>query len=329
MSAISVKNLSKYYNGLKAVDGISFEVKKGEIFGLLGPNGAGKTTLIKMLTTLLNPSKGTASIWGFDIVKQKNEVRNSIGVVFQEPALDDHLTGRENLDFHARLYGLCGKIRKKRINEVLSLVNLQEKADVLVKNYSGGMQRRLEIARSLMHYPKVLFLDEPTIGLDTNTRRYIWKYILELNKREKTTIILTTHYMDEADYLCKEVAIIDFGKIVVRGTPKNLKNILGGDIISMEVTSPKKAFEIFEKLPWVKKISRHNGKISINTEEGETKIPFLVKIDKDEKIFKIKSINLRKPTLEDVFLRFTGKTIKEIEVSQEMRNLRTKRYFRK
>jgi ABC-2 type transport system ATP-binding protein len=316
MPAILVENLSKYFNGLKAVDNISFQVKREEVFGLLGPNGAGKTTTIKILTTLLNPTEGRAEIWGFNIAEEKNNVRNSIGIVFQEPALDNRLTGRENLDFHARLYGLDRETRKKRIEEVLDLVELKEKADILVKNYSGGMQRRLEIARGLMHYPKILFLDEPTLGLDTQTRRHIWDYILKLNKREKTTIVITTHYMEEADYLCRRVAIMDFGRIVAQDNPQNLKNILGGDVVSIQVDCPKKAFAVFHKLDWVKKISQHNGAVDLNIEEGEKKIPLLIQIDQKENGFKIKSVNLRKPTLEDVFLHFTGKTIREVEAGQ-------------
>ena len=223
MSIIEVKNLTKKFNGFTAVDHISFNVEEGEIFGLLGPNGAGKTTTIKMLTTLLRPTEGKATVCGYDILKQRDEVRSSIGIVFQEPALDNRLTGRENLDFHARLYGLDKKTRHKRIEEVLEMVELKDKADVIVRDYSGGMQRRLEIARGLMHYPRVLFLDEPTLGLDAQTRRHIWEYILSLNQREKTTIILTTHYMEEADYLCQRMAIVDFGKIVALDTPANLK----------------------------------------------------------------------------------------------------------
>ncbi len=320
MPAIEIKNLTKEFNGLKAVNNISFEVKEGEVFGLLGPNGAGKTTTIKMLATLLNPTEGEAKVWGFDILRQRDEVRNSIGIVFQEPALDDRLTGFENLDFHARLYGLEEEVRRKRIGEVLDLVELKDKANVLVINYSGGMKRRLEIARGLMHYPKVLFLDEPTLGLDPQTRHHIWDYILELNQKEKVTIILTTHYMEEADYLCQRVGIIDFGKIVVLDTPQNLKNILGGDVISAEAIPQERAFEVFEKLPWVKKISQHNDIIDLNVEKGENKIPLLMKMDQKEAGFEIKSINLRKPTLEDVFLHFTGKTIREREASQEEKN---------
>ncbi len=319
MLALEVKNLTKNFNGLKAVDNVSLEVKKGEIFAILGPNGAGKTTLIKMLATLLKPTAGQAKVWNFDILEKRDEVRGSIGIVFQEPALDDRLTGQENLDFHARLYGLDRTTRQKRIKEVLSLVELKDKAGVLVRNYSGGMQRRLEIARGLMHYPKVLFLDEPTLGLDPQTRHCIWEYIQKLNQEEKTTIILTTHYMEEADYLCERVAIIDFGRIVAQDTPQNLKNILGGDVISIEAIPQERAFEVFKSLPWVKKVREHNGFIDLNIREGENKIPFLIKAAQ-EKGIEIKTVNLRKPTLEDAFLHFTGKTIREAEISQAEKN---------
>jgi len=320
MLAIETKNLTKEFNELKAVDNVSLEVEEGEIFGLLGPNGAGKTTTIKMLSTLLSSTKGEARVWGFDVLKQRDEVRNSIGIVFQEPALDNQLTAKENLDFHARIYGIKKENRQKRIKEVLELVELQDKANVLIKNFSGGMQRRLEIARGLMHFPKVLFLDEPTLGLDAQTRRHIWDYILELNKKEKVTIILTTHYMEEADFLCQRVAIIDFGKIVVQDTPQNLKNILGGDVISIEAKPSQKAFEAFSKLPWIKKITQHNGIVNLNTKEGEKKIPLLMKIDQKESGFEIASVNLRKPTLEDVFLHFTGRTIRGQEVNEMEKN---------
>lgn len=330
MLAIEVKNLSKHFKELKAVDGVSFKVEEGEIFGLLGPNGAGKTTIIKMLITLLRPTEGGANVWGFDILKQKDEVRNSIGIVFQQPALDTRLTGEENLDFHARIYGMNREIRQKRIEEVLKLVELQDKADVVVRNYSGGMQRRLEIARGLMHYPKVLFLDEPTLGLDVQTRRKIWDYILKLNQREKITVILTTHYMEEADYLCQRVAIIDFGKIIVQDRPDSLKNTLGGDVISIEAVPEKRSFEVFSKLSWVKKIKLHNGIIDLNVDRGENKIPLLIKIDQKEEGFEIKSVNLRKPTLEDVFLHFTGRTIREKETNQNEKNkMMMRRRFRR
>jgi len=319
MSAIRVEKLKKEFNGLIAVNEISFEVKEGELFGLLGPNGAGKTTTLNMLATLIRPTSGKAFVAGFDVLKERDKVRKSIGMVFQEPALDNYLTGRENLEFHGMMYGLSRREAKKRVKEALKIVELEEFADKLVQTYSGGMKRRLEIARALVHQPKILFLDEPTLGLDAQTRRKIWEYIKKLNKERGVTIILTTHYMEEADFLTDRVAIIDYGKIVALDTPQNLKNILGGDIISIEVDNPKNARKIFEKLPWVKKLNQENGIFYLQVEKGEEKIPLLIKINQEEAGFQIKSINLRKPTLEDVFLHFTGRTIREREASQAER----------
>jgi len=316
MSAIRVEKLKKEFNGLIAVNEISFEVKEGELFGLLGPNGAGKTTTLNMLATLIRPTSGKAFVAGFDVLKERDKVRKSIGMVFQEPALDNYLTGRENLEFHGMMYGLSRREAKKRVKEALKIVELEEFADKLVQTYSGGMKRRLEIARALVHQPKILFLDEPTLGLDAQTRRKIWEYIKKLNKERGVTIILTTHYMEEADFLTDRVAIIDYGKIVALDTPHNLKNILGGDIISIEVDNPKNARKVFEKLTWVKKLNQENGIFYLQVEKGEEKIPLLIKIDQEEAGFQIKSINLRKPTLEDVFLHFTGRTIREREASQ-------------
>jgi len=222
MFAIETRNLSKKFKDLKAVDSVSLSVKQGELFGLLGPNGAGKTTFISMLATILKPSSGSANLCNYDIVRNQDAVRKCIGIVFQDPTLDDELYGSENLDLHGRLYHLNKKARQKRIKEVFSLVGLTQKAGIQTKNYSGGMKRRLEIARGLMHKPKVLFLDEPTLGLDPQTRRTIWNFIKKL-KKEGTTIILTTHYMEEADYLCNRVAIIDNGKVISLDTPKKLK----------------------------------------------------------------------------------------------------------
>lgn len=227
MPAIEVKNLVKKFKNTTAVDDISFSVETGECFGLLGPNGAGKTTTINMLVTLLKPTSGFASVAGYDVSTSKNEVRRNLGIVFQEPALDSKLTGKENLEFHAMMYGIEPKARNERIAYLLDLVELTEKANVLVQNYSGGMKRRLEIARGLIQKPKVLFLDEPTLGLDSKTRRLIWEYIKKLNKEYAVTIILTTHYMEEADFLCDRIAIIDHGKIVVSGTPQAMKDELG------------------------------------------------------------------------------------------------------
>ena len=229
MPAILVKDLVKKFKSTTAVNNISFSVETGSCFGLLGPNGAGKTTTINILSTLLVPTSGYAEVSGFDVTKSKNEVRKNIGIVFQEPALDSKLTGRENLEFHSMMYGIDPKTRKERINYLLGLVELTEKADILTQNYSGGMKRRLEIARGLIQRPKVLFLDEPTLGLDSQTRRLIWEYIKKLNKEYKVTIILTTHYMEEADFLCDQIAIIDHGKLVVNDTPQNLKKSLGNN----------------------------------------------------------------------------------------------------
>lgn len=227
--AISLNNLCKSFQGVHAVDNVTLEIKKGELFGLLGPNGAGKSTIIKMLTTMIRPSSGTATVMGHDIIKDNDAVRSCIGVVFQDATLDKKLTGRENLDFHAQLFGLDRDVRRKRIEEVLELVNLRDKADVPVEKYSGGMQRRLAIARGFINHPQVLFLDEPTLGLDAQTRRSIWEYINELNMREEKTIVLTTHYMEEADQLCKRVAIMDHGKIIALDSPQKLKNSIGSD----------------------------------------------------------------------------------------------------
>ena len=240
MDIISTDNLTKTFDKFKAVDKVSFSVIKGEVFGFLGPNGAGKTTTIKMLTTLLNPTSGTANIADADIKKDRDKVRKSIGVVFQEPALDTELTGKENLDYHARMYALSREQRKTRIKQVLELVDLTDKQDIFVKNYSGGMKRRLEIARGLMHNPIVLFLDEPTLGLDAQTRRAIWNYVKKMNKEKQTTIFLTTHYMDEAEFLCDRVAIIDHGKILVLDNVKKLIDAVGNDVITLNSTKNEK-----------------------------------------------------------------------------------------
>jgi ABC-2 type transport system ATP-binding protein len=220
---ISVKNLSKHFGSVRAVDGISFEIEKAELFGFLGPNGAGKTTTINILCTLLIPTCGEAMVNGFNVVTHPTEVRKSIGIIFQDPSLDERLTAYENLNFHGMIYHLPSKTRKTRIEEVLNMVGLLPKKDYIVRTFSGGMKRRLEIARGLMHSPKILFLDEPTIGLDPQTRQYIWDYILSLAQRQSITVFLTTHYMDEAE-ICQRVGIIDHGKIVDLDTPGVLKN---------------------------------------------------------------------------------------------------------
>jgi len=329
MASIIAKELTKVYNStIVAVDSVSMEVKGGEIFGFLGPNGAGKTTTIRMLSTLLKPTKGYAKVCDYDIVSEPDKVRRCIGIVFQDPALDDQLTGKENLDFHARIYGLSIERRIKRINEVLELVGLEDKANVLVKNYSGGMKRRLEIARGLMHYPKVLFLDEPTLGLDVQTRRAIWDYILNLNKNKGITIFLTTHYMEEAEYLSDRIAIIDHGKILVTDTPGNLRSLVGSDVITVNCKDYQRLKVELEKQKWVEKVLQHDSFLEVYVKGGEGKIPAIVKVSEEIKV-NIESINLRRPNLEDVYLHYTGKLIREEANGSRKMKVATRRWFRR
>lgn len=313
MKVIEVTDLTKRFNSngvsFAAVDQITFTVEEREIFALLGPNGAGKTTLIKILTTLLKPTSGMAKVAGFDVTKEKEKVRASIGIVFQEPALDRRLTGRENLDFHARMYGIKRGERERRVAESLKLVELEEKADTVVDKYSGGMNRRLELARGFIHHPKVLFLDEPTLGLDTQTRRRTWDYIKELNEREGVTVVLTTHYMEEADYLCDRVGIIDQGKIIVLDSPKKLVDLIGSDLVTLEMNTTNAA-GIFENLDFVTDVREHNGFVTLKMERAELRIPTLMEHTRESGL-EIKSVNMRKPSLEDVFLHFTGRRIRE------------------
>jgi len=320
VDAIRVENLTKTFDGFAAVDGISFAVAEGELFGLLGPNGAGKTTTINMLSTLLRPTSGSAVVAGFDVARDRDAVRQSIGIVFQEPALDGRLTGRENLEFHTMMYGIGKAERRRRIDEVLALVELTDKAGTLVEKYSGGMKRRLEIARGLTHRPKVLFLDEPTLGLDAQTRRHIWEYVRKLNQEAGVTIILTTHYMEEADFLCRRVAIMDHGKFVALDTPSRLKDTLGGDVVSLELEGDTAAFlDTLGREDWVKRSKFHEDVLSLTMEKGERRIPELVMLAREKGVM-VNCVNLRKPSLEDVFLHFTGRTIREQEANQSERN---------
>jgi len=373
-------------------------VEEGEIFGFLGPNGAGKTTTLNMLATLLKPTSGTALVDGHDILKEPDAVRRSIGMVFQDPTLDTELTGRENLDFHGRLYGLSREVRRRRIEEVLEVVQLADRADEFVKTYSGGMKRRLEIARGLMHYPRVLFLDEPTLGLDPQTRRAIWDYIRRLNREEEVTIILTTHYTEEADQLCDRVQIIDFGRIVALDTPENLKAKLEGDVVSLAFDEPSvipRMRGLFEGKEWVRRIDvmagaeghgamagmaemmrrmvgagggmggmgmmpgmgvggggrrggrmpdfvrrmieqggmghGRSGPVQLNllVDDGGHRIPEIVKLV-DGAGLKLRSVELHKPTLDDVFLAVTGRSIRDergsrLEAIRRARILRSAR----
>ena len=320
MDAIRVESLVKTFDGFTAVDRISFAVEEGELFGLLGPNGAGKTTTINMLSTLLRPTSGRATVAGFDVTRDRDDVRKSIGVVFQEPALDGKLTGRENLEFHTMMYGIGKAERGRRIDEVLALVELEDKARTLVEKYSGGMKRRLEIARGLTHRPKVLFLDEPTLGLDAQTRRHIWEYIRKLNKEAGVTIILTTHYMEEADFLCGRTAIMDHGKFVALDSPSRLKDTLGGDVVSLELEGDPAAFlDSLGRQDWIKRSKFHEDVLMLTMERGERRIPELVMLAQQMGVT-VNCVSLRKPSLEDVFLHFTGRTIREQEANQSERN---------
>ncbi|MCE8422685.1 MAG: ATP-binding cassette domain-containing protein [Candidatus Methanoperedens sp.] len=315
--AIETSAITKRFEEITAVKDVSLQVKPGELFGLLGPNGAGKTTLINMMSTMTEPSGGSAKVWGFDVVRDASSVRQNIGMVFQDTTLDDRLTGRENLDLHGRLYGMDGMHRKERIKEVLALVELMDRADAIVKTYSGGMMRRLEIARGLMHHPHVLFLDEPTLGLDPQTRNHIWEYIKTLNKEEGVTIVLTTHYMEEADHLCGRIAIIDNGQIVALDTPDALKNMLGGDIIILEIEDPDRTAglcKLYMKNGCAHAVTQKNNKVFITVKQGEQQIPHILNIALSAGI-SIMSVSLRKPTLDDVFLHHTGSAIRDKEVS--------------
>ncbi|MDP3623544.1 MAG: ATP-binding cassette domain-containing protein, partial [Methanobacteriaceae archaeon] len=278
------------------------------IYGVLGPNGAGKTTLISMLCTILRPTGGSATVNGYDIEKQAKQVRASIGIVFQSRALDDILTGREHLEMHAALYGVPKDIRQERLDEVLDLIALGKKADEYVKTYSGGMKRRLEIGRGLIHHPKVLFLDEPTLGLDPQTRESIWDYIYDLNQNHDITVLLTTHYMEEADKLCDEVAIINQGHIITSESPKNLKRDLKADTLTITVDSPEEFVEKVKTLGFIKEAFLVDGEVKLMVEMGENLIPAVVGFA-SEQGFPIRSIELEHPNLEDVFIKFTGSKI--------------------
>lgn len=311
MNIIEVNKLTKKFGDFTAVKGISFQVKKGEIFGFLGPNGAGKSTTISMLSTLVTATSGSAKINGFNVSEDTDEVRKSIGLVFQDPSLDERLKARENLTFHSRLYGLPKKEYIKRVKEVLELVELWDRKDSLVKSFSGGMKRRLEIARGLIHYPKLLFLDEPTLGLDPQTRARIWEYIMKLRESHQMTIFMTTHYMNEAEY-CDRIAIIDKGKVIALDTPTNLKKNLGGDIIQMKSQEKDKLkAEIEER--YKLKTKEVEGYLQIEVPDGESFLPKLF----NDLSTKIDAIELRKPTLEDVFLKLTGRKIREEEATSK------------
>ena len=318
MNMIEVDDLLRKFGQITAVDHISFDVNKGEIFGFLGPNGAGKTTTINVLCTLLLPTSGRASVKGYDVLKQRSQVRRSIGLVFQDPTLDDYLTAEQNLRFHAYAYGVPQNVRETRIGELLELVELWDRRKSKVRAYSGGMKRRLELARGLLHHPQVLFLDEPTLGLDPQSRRHIWDYILTLREQEELTIFMTTHYMDEAEN-CDRIAIIDHGQIVALDTPDKLKDSLGGDVVTLRAEdSQAAALELKERYNLSSEIQ--NGMVTFSVPNGGTFLPDFMRGFRS----RLLSVEVRRPTLDDVFLKLTGHAIRDQEADsrEQMRRMR-------
>ena len=306
---IEVRDLEHSFGDVKAVDKISFTVKEGEIFSFLGPNGAGKSTTINVLTTQLPRQAGTARVCGFDVRTDRHSVKKSIGIVFQDEVLDRDMTVRETLEFHGRIYSMQRSQRLAREKELIQLVELEDKVNVRVKHLSGGMKRRLEIARGLMTRPKVLFLDEPTIGLDPQTRLRIWEYIKRINK-EGTTIFLTTHYMDEADSLSDRIEIIDHGKIIAYGTSEDLKNALGEDMIYLETGDNTKAAEIAEAISDVTLVKMTSkGLELILSADGSRVMPAVLRSIEDESV-DILSVKMKKPSLDDVFVHYTGREMR-------------------
>lgn len=311
MQIIKVENLVKKFGSITAVDDISLEVEEGTIFGFLGPNGAGKTTTISILCTLLAPTSGTAYINGFDCNEESAEVRKSIGIVFQDSSLDKDLTARENLMFHAYLYNVQKSERKSRVEDALKFVDLHERSNDLVKKFSGGMKRRLEVARGLIHRPKVLFLDEPTLGLDPQSRANLWEFITGMPKKHNVTIFMTTHYMEEAE-VCDKIAIIDNGKIIALGTPAELKKMVGGDVIYLKTKDNKMAIEEIKKL-FDAEASEKDGEIYLTALKGDVCIPKIIR-ELGEHVL---SVRMQRPTLNDVFLKLTGKEIRVETASNE------------
>jgi ABC-2 type transport system ATP-binding protein len=320
---VQVSSLVKRYGEVEAVRGIDFEVEPGETFGFLGPNGAGKSTTIKILCTLADPTSGTARVAGYDVMKQRDTVRRNIGLVFQDPTLDNYLTGEQNLRFHADLYGVPKAQVAPRMKQVLEMVNLWDRRESVVGTYSGGMKRRLEIARGLLHAPRVLFLDEPTVGLDPQTRSSIWEYINDLKQREDITIFLTTHYMDEAEN-CDRIAIIDHGKIVAIDTPEQLKASVGKDRVQISTADDQAAIkELQERFDLDAAI--HEGLVTFNVASGEHFVPRLFA----EMEQPIQSVSVARPSLDDVFMSYTGRTIRDTEATGGDRNRATMMAFRR
>ncbi len=317
---IQVDSLTKKFKDMTAVDGVSFSVHEGEVFGFLGPNGAGKTTTIKMLATLLKPTSGEATIAGYSVLRDRIAVRKSIGLVFQETTLDEELSAQENLKFHAEFYGVKKDLYEQRSQELLKIVDLADRGKKKVRDFSGGMKRRLEIVRGMFHYPKVLFLDEPTIGLDPQTRATIWQYILKIAKQQHITLFLTTHYLNEAEY-CDRIAVIDYGKVVALDTPAKLKEMVGGDIITLTTDNTQASLE-FIKQKFTKDVRNDGEMIVAIVRDGKELLPRIIR----ELPELVSSVELKQPSLDDVFLKLTGSKIREEGPSNAER---TKNFLRR
>ncbi len=317
-NVIEVAGLTKQFGALTAVDHINFEVREGEIFGFLGPNGAGKTTTINMLTTVLRPNAGTARVNGHDVLHEALEVRRSIGLVPQEYTADEDLTGTENLLLVASLYEVPKAEARDRAEELLELVQLKDAADRTVDTYSGGMRRRLELACGLINRPKVLFMDEPTLGLDVQTRAAVWNYIRLLKEKYHMTLLMTTHYLEEADSLCDRIAIVDHGKIVALDTPKALKDSLGGDVIEIQVDHPAEdgLAAALQGIPAVRSVNAVSGGYRLTVVNGDETTPLVLDAIRAQNM-KATRISISKPTLDEVYLARTGRTIREQEGSRE------------
>ncbi|HUL39977.1 MAG TPA: ATP-binding cassette domain-containing protein [Methanomassiliicoccales archaeon] len=313
---IEVKDLVKVFDGkIRAVDGITFDVQEGEIFGFLGPNGAGKSTTINMLVTLHRPTSGLAKVMGLDVVKDANKVRHAIGLVPQDLTVDDDLTGRENMMLQADLYNVEKKDALDRINELLKLVNLEDAADRMVKTYSGGMRKRLELAEGLIHRPKILFLDEPTLGLDIQTRAVMWEHIRRLKQEHNMTVFMTTHYLEEADNLCDRIGIIDLGRIMALDTPATLKRSLGGDVIQMSIDDGRDFSPQIQGVPGVVETKKEGSEYRVKVLKGDTAMATVLKAV-IEAGGTVSSVSLQRPNMDQVFLEYTGRSLRDAEQAQ-------------
>ncbi len=310
--SIETNSLVKKFGKVTAVDNISFQVEEKEIFGFLGPNGAGKSTTMMILTTLLRPSSGKALVAGYDVVSQAKDVRKNIGFVQQETTVDEFLTGRENLTLQARLNHIPKDLAKKRIDDILQLIELSDKQNEPVLTYSGGMRKRLDIAGGLLHMPKVLFLDEPTVGLDIQTRRKIWEYIKKIHEEYQMTIFLSTHYMEEADKLCDRIGIIDYGKIQAIDSPQTMKDSLGNEVISFSTFEKpdSKILEKIQELSLVKDVTSNEEQITVYANKATEVVPQIFQISADLNS-KIKTLSISQPTLDDVFISYTGHELRD------------------